>query len=71
MKDIFKDPFFVCIYCGEFMNALTDEQIKIFGKPICCDFNMLKVEREKLHTMVRSIDTLKKNLEAEILKDAM
>lgn len=65
------DPLLICIYCGDTMDALTDKQIKIFGKPTCCDFDMLKVEREKLHTIVRSLDNLKKNLESEILKDVV
>lgn len=50
------------------MEDLTKEQIKIFGKPSCCEKDMLKVDETKLHTVVRAIDVLKSNLEKEILK---
>jgi hypothetical protein len=62
------DKILICLYCGEVMEALTKEQMKIFGKPSCCGYDMVAMEREKIHTVVRSIDKLKKNLENQILK---
>lgn len=62
------DPILICIYCGDLMDAPNEKQIEIFGKPTCCDFDMLRIEREKMHTIMRSLDTLKANIEAEVLK---
>jgi hypothetical protein len=66
--DLMIDPIAICIYCSDIMEAPTKEQIKIFGKPSCCGYDMLYIEREKIHTIVRSLDKLKKNLEDQILK---
>jgi hypothetical protein len=65
------DPIIICIYCGDVMEAPNEKQIEVFGKPTCCDFDMLKIEREKMHTIMRSLDTLKKNIEEEVLKGMM
>jgi len=65
------DKILICIYCGDVMEGLTEEQIKIFGEPTCCEFSMLPVEREKMHKIVISLDNLKANLEAELLKGVM
>jgi len=65
------DPVVICIYCGDVMEAPNERQIEMFGKPICCGFDMLHVEREKMHTVVRSLDNLRQNLEAEILKGVL
>jgi hypothetical protein len=65
------DGLMICVYCGDTMDALTDEQIKIFGKPSCCDYDMLTIEREKIHTIVRNLDNLKANLEKEVLEGAL
>jgi len=62
------DPIVICIYCGDVMEAPNERQREIFGIPTCCEFEMLSIEREKMHTIVRSIDNLRTNLEAEILK---
>lgn len=62
------DPLVICVYCGEVMNALTPQQEKMFGKPVCCGYDMLRIEREKIHAVVRAADKLKENLEAEVLK---
>jgi hypothetical protein len=59
----------ICIYCGDVMGDLTKEQIKLFGKPRCCEYDMLKIDDFKLHTIVRAIEKLKSNLEKEILKN--
>ena len=64
----FIDPIGVCFLCGEVMAYPTEQQMEIFGRPECCDFDMLKVEREKIHTIVRALDTLRENLETELLK---
>ena len=67
--DDFIDGVAICIYCGFFLDTYPNEkQMKIFGKPRCCDYDMLKIERNKLHTIVRAIDKLKGNLESELLK---
>lgn len=63
-----KDVLLICIYCGSTMPALTKEQIKIFGKPTCCEADMLKVDRERIHIMVENMNILKANLEKEILE---
>lgn len=65
------DGIVVCFYCGDVMEAPTKEQIKIFGKPSCCGYDMVLMEREKIHTVVRTLDKLKKNLEDQILKGMM
>jgi len=65
------DPVMMCIYCGDVMEAPSEKQIEIFGRPTCCEFDMLVVEREKIHTIVRSLDNLRKNLETELLKGVM
>ena len=67
----FVDGFAVCLYCGEVMEHPTEKQIEVFGKPVCCEFDMLQIEREKIHTIVRSLDNLRKNLETELLKGIM
>lgn len=62
------DGFLICIYCGDTMDAPTPQQEKIFGKATCCGYNMLKIERDKMHTIVRAMDKLRSNLESELLK---
>lgn len=69
--DEFVDSFAVCLYCGDIMEYPNERQMEIFGKPSCCEFDMLCVEREKLHAIVRSLDNLRKNLEEELLKGMM
>lgn len=66
--DEFIDSFAICLYCGDVMEYPNERQMEIFGKPLCCEFSMLQVERQKLHVMVRSLDTLRQNLETELLK---
>lgn len=69
--DEFVDRVFICVYCGDLLSGMTDEQMERFGKPECCDFNMLPVDREKVHTIVRSLDTLRENLEEELLESIL
>jgi hypothetical protein len=65
------DAVRVCLYCGEVMEAPNKEQIKIFGKPICCGYEMVLVERNKILTVTRSLDKLKANLEKQIIQDLL
>jgi hypothetical protein len=65
------DPCYICIYCGEFIEGMTPEQIKMFGKPQCCGLNMLVIERERIHIIVKSMDKLKANLEKELLRGVL
>ena len=65
------DPILICLYCGDLMDGLTEKQIEIFGKPTCCEFDMLTIERERMHTIMRSLDTLRKNIENEVLKGVL
>lgn len=69
--DEFVDSFAVCLYCGDLMEYPNERQQEVFGKPFCCEFDMLQVEREKLHGIVRSLDTFRKNLEEELLKGVL
>lgn len=62
------DPVFVCLYCGEIIPFLTKEQIKVFKKPKCCEYDMVPLDRDKMLIVVKALDKLKKNIEEEILK---
>ncbi len=62
------DKICVCLYCGSTQEALTKEQIKIFGKPRCCEYDMVHLDRDKMLIVVKALDKLKKNIEEEILK---
>lgn len=73
MTDEFIDPIYICPYCGEVNEPPNEEMATLFGlsEPRCCDYNMLKVERNHLFDMVKGVEKLKENLESEILKGAM
>ena len=58
----FVDKILMCVYCGDLLPGMSEEQIERFGKPECCEFDMLAIDREKIHTIVRAIDTLRENL---------
>lgn len=62
-----KDPTLICVYCGEMMKSLTKEQIKIFGKPSCCGFDMLVIDKSKIYSIIKGLDVLKNNLEKDSL----
>lgn len=62
------DAIVVCPYCAELMDAPNQRQLELFGYPNCCDFPMLKVDRNKLFKMVQGLDNLKAKLEQEILR---
>lgn len=63
------DYLFACLLCGETMPKLTLAQVKIFGKPKCCDELMTKVPINNLHAVIKALDRLKINLEKELIKD--
>lgn len=65
------DKIAICFYCADVMEAPTKEQIKMFGKPVCCGYDMVAMDRNKIHTVVRAMDKLKKNLEEQLLKGMM
>lgn len=62
------DEIRACPYCGEIMNGLTEEQMAIFGRPMCCGYEMVSIDRGKLHMIVRALDKLKEKLEQVILE---
>jgi hypothetical protein len=64
-----KDSILACPYCGDIMEQLTKEQRKVFGKPTCCDNEMLTIDRARVYEMIKGLDTLKSNLERETIKD--
>jgi hypothetical protein len=59
----------VCFLCGGVMNDLTPLQIKMFGKPNCCENEMVKMPTKNLHAVIKALDQLKVNLEKELVKD--
>ena len=61
------DKLNVCLYCGRTQKALTKEQLKVFGKPMCCEYVMAEMDRNKIYVVVKALDELRKNLEAEIV----
>jgi hypothetical protein len=65
------DRIFCCVYCGSVQEDLTKEQMKIFGRPNCCDYDMVPLDRNKMLVIVKALDKLKKNIEEEILKGMM
>lgn len=65
------DPVLICIYCGDIMDAPTEKQIAIFGQPECCEMKMLEIERNNLHKVLKGVESLKKNIEHEIVKDQL
>ena len=62
------DKLMICFYCGSTTKGLTKDQIKIFGKPTCCEYPMVEMDKCKIHIVVKSLEKLKKNLEEEILQ---
>jgi hypothetical protein len=58
----------VCLLCGETMNDPTKEQIKMFGKPKCCDTEMVKLPMKNIHAVIKAMAVLKTNLEKELVK---
>jgi hypothetical protein len=64
----YADPIRLCIYCGDVMDEPTERQIEVFGMPTCCDYDMLKVERNKIYDILKGMTNLKAKLEQEITK---
>ncbi|MFA5024293.1 MAG: hypothetical protein WC523_05015 [Patescibacteria group bacterium] len=63
-----EDKLCICLYCGATMKGLTKEQMKRFGRPTCCEYAMVEMDKAKIYIIVKSLDALKKNLEQEILQ---
>jgi hypothetical protein len=62
------DQIAICLICGDVMDAPTKEIQRRFGKAKCCENEMVLMDNNKLLHIVRSINTLKKNLETRILE---
>jgi len=62
---------FVCPYCGEFMDEVSDDFIKKYGEPPCCGLTMLKINVNKLFALVKGLEKLKERVEKEIVKGSM
>jgi chemotaxis receptor (MCP) glutamine deamidase CheD len=51
------------------MNDPTPAQIKMFGKPKCCeDEEMIKIPSKNLHAVIKALAQLKVNLEKELVE---
>jgi hypothetical protein len=58
-----------CLLCGSTMNDLTPAQVKMFGKPKCCeDVEMVLLPTKNLHTVIKALAQLKINLEKELVE---
>lgn len=62
------DPVIICLYCGEKMDW-SDEKEDKWGLPDCCEFKMLKVEKNNIFKLLAGLDKVKEALEAELVKD--
>jgi len=65
------DPILICMYCGDLMDYPSEEMIERFGIPPCCDNDMLCIEKNNLHALLKGIEALKANIENEIIKDQL
>ena len=61
------DRLMYCVYCGRTQTAFTKAQLKAFGKPTCCEYLMAEMDRNKIYAVVKALEELKRNLEAEIV----
>lgn len=59
----------VCLYCGDIMNCPDERQQEVFGWPKCCEHDMVKADKTKIYSIIKALDTLKRKLEMEIVKD--
>jgi hypothetical protein len=55
--------------CGSIMNDPTPAQVKVFGKPKCCNLEMARLPTKNIHAVIKALDVLKVNLEKELVKD--
>jgi hypothetical protein len=51
------------------MNMPNEEQLEIFGYPVCCEHDMLQVEKNEIYSIIKALDSLKAQLEQELIKD--
>jgi len=60
-----------CPYCGDTQDMPSEEILEKFGDIAlkCCDFEMLRLDRRRLYQILKGMDELKRNIEAEITKD--
>jgi len=64
-----EDTILVCLLCGEITEMPSEAQMKIFKNALtCCESNMIKLDRNKIYKIIKSLDTVKSKLEAEIIK---
>lgn len=57
----------MCPYCGDTMEY-SKEQIKRFGKPVCCDKDMLLVDKNNPHMLIKGLNKIIETLEQEMIK---
>jgi hypothetical protein len=63
------DQVWACLLCGELMENLTPRQLKLFGKPKCCESKMMiPFDRNDLFKIVKGLEVLKTKMEAEIIR---
>jgi len=63
------DNFLACPYCGDTMKALNEKQLEIFGVPVCCDREMITLDKNKTYDMIRNgLDKLKESLEQDLIE---
>ena len=65
------DGLAICPYCGYTMDALTPEQEKRFGVLMCCEREMLVIDKDKYYAIVKALDKIKATIEKELLKGMM
>ena len=58
---------YICLYCGDTLET-TDQQIKRFGKPSCCEEKMIKINRNRVYKIITSLEKIKDSLEKETIK---
>lgn len=66
-----EDILLACPYCGDTMDMPSEEALERFGRVAleCCDFEMIKLHKGHLYKLLKGIEVLKTNIEAEITKD--
>ena len=62
------DPILLCLYCGDKMEW-SDAKEEKWGVPDCCEFKMIKIERNGIFTLLKGLEKVKESLEAELVKD--
>lgn len=67
------DTMLGCLYCGETMPNPSAEIKEKFGDEAfrCCDRTMTTLDCSNLYKLVKGLETLKTNIEQEIIKDLL